>query len=142
MKKVFLTLLAVIITVGVLAGVGFAGYRLGYQQGAQSRSDANVTFVHPFLLEPKDMPMHNFGRGLDRNVERGFGPQGFGMRGGMGFFPPFMFLGRILFWGLIIWFAYWLFTRSGWQLTRKPQPVAESSKAETKETASAEEKGS
>jgi hypothetical protein len=47
------------------------------------------------------------------------------MRGGMGFFSPFMFLGRILFWGLVIWFAYWLFTRSGWPLTRKPQPVSQ-----------------
>ena len=73
--------------------------------------------------------MHNFGRDSDRGFSRGFGPGGFGMRGGMGFFAPLMFLGRILFWGLVIWFAYWLFTKSGWKLSRTPQPV-ESPKVE------------
>jgi hypothetical protein len=73
--------------------------------------------------------MHNFSRDLDRGFGRGFGPGGFGMRGGMmgfGFFGPLMFLGRLLFWALVIWFAYWLFTKSGWQLTRKSQPVVDS----------------
>jgi len=137
MKKVLLTLLAVIVVLGVLAGAGFAGYRLGYQQGAQSTSTSNNTpnnlpFMHGFQFGPQDMPMRNFGRDFDRNFQRGIRPGGFGMRGGMGFgfFAPLMFLGRILFWGLIIWFAYWLFTRSGWLLTRTRQPV-ESPKVET-----------
>ena len=146
MKKVLLTLLAVLVVAGVLAGTGFAGYRIGYRQGTLTTSDgSNVPFVHPFQMSPRDMPMHNFGRDLDRSFDRNFGPQGFGMRGGMGFFAPLMFLGRILFWGLVIWFVYWLFTRSGWQLTRKPQPVSqpvvESPRAETTaETSSSEEK--
>ena len=84
-------------------------------------------FMHPFGFQ--DMPMHNFGRDSDRGFSRGFGPGGFGMHGGMGFFAPLMFLGRILFWGLVIWFAYWLFTKSGWKLSRTPQPV-ESPKVE------------
>ena len=133
MKKVLLTILAVIVVAGVLAGAGFAGYRIGYQQGAHSTLTTNITpndktpFMHPFGFQ--DMPMHNFGRDSDRGFSRGFGPGGFGMRGGMGFFAPLMFLGRILFWGLVIWFAYWLFTKSGWKLSRTPQPV-ESPKVE------------
>jgi hypothetical protein len=129
MKKILLTLLTVIVVAGVLAGVGFAGYRIGYHQGALSTNTNttanNTPFVHP------DVPMHNFGRDFDRNFNRGFGLGGFGMHGGMGFgfFSPLMFLGRILFWGLMIWFIYWLFTKSGWQLTRKSQPV-ESPKVE------------
>lgn len=127
MKKVLLTLLTVIVVAGVLAGAGFAGYRIGYQQGAHSTVTTNATpnnkmpFIHPFGFQ--NMPMHNFGRDLDRDIARGFGPSGFGMRGGMGFLSPLMFLGRILFWALIIWFAYWLFTKSGWKLTRATQPV-------------------
>ena len=133
MKKVLLTILAVIVVAGVLAGAGFAGYRIGYQQGAHSTLTTNTTpndktpFMHPFGFQ--DMPMHNFGRDSDRGFSHGFGPGGFGMRGGMGFFAPLMFLGRILFWGLVIWFAYWLFTKSGWKLSRTPQPV-ESPKVE------------
>ena len=145
MKKVFFTLLAVIVVAGLLAGAGFVGYRIGAQQITRVTSDSkNAPFVHRFQFGQNDMPMHNFGRSPDRNFERGFGPRGFGMRGGMGFFFPFMFLGRILFWGLIILFAYWLFTRSGWQLTRKPQPVsqpvAKSPTVETTEATSSEEK--
>jgi len=137
MKKVLLTLLAVIVIAGALAGAGFAGYHIGYQQSIRSISTTNNTpgntpFMHGYQFGPQDMPMHNFGRDLDRGFGCGFGPNGFGMRGGMGFgfFSPLMFLGRILFWVLIIWFAYWLFTKSGWKLTRTSQPVA-SPKVET-----------
>lgn len=136
MKKVLLTLLAVVVIVGALAGAGFAGYRIGYRQSARVTSTTNnppnnnMPFVHPFGSQ--NMPMHNFGRDFDQGFGRGFGPGGFGMRGGMrfGFLSPLMFLGRILLWALIIWFAYWLFTKSGWKLTRTPQPV-ENPKVET-----------
>lgn len=127
MKKVLLTLLAVIVIAGALGGAGFAGYRIGYQQGAlaSTGNGSNTPFMHDFRVGPQDIPMHNFGRGMDGNFERGSGPGGLRMRGGMifGFFPPLAFLGRILFWGLLAWFVYWLFTKSGWQLTRKAQPV-------------------
>jgi hypothetical protein len=134
MKKVLLILLGIIVTVGVLAGAGFAGYRIGYQQGALANTDGiNVPLMHGFRLNPQDMPMHNFGRDLDRGYNQGFGPNGYMMQGrGMGFFSPLMSLGHIIFWGLVIWFVYWLFTRSGWKLslTRRPVEVA---KAETPE---------
>ncbi len=136
MKKVLLTLLVVIVALGLLAGVGFAGYRIGYRQAALSTSTNtttnNIPYMHGFQFMHPNMPMQNFGRDLDRNFSRGMGFDEFGMRGGrgFGFFTPLMFLGRILFWALIVWFIYWLFTRSGWQFTRKPQPVAAAPKAE------------
>ncbi|MFT3893132.1 MAG: hypothetical protein QM730_16000 [Anaerolineales bacterium] len=139
MKKVLLTLLTVIVALGLLAGAGYAGYRFGYQRAtltANINTPNNTPYMHGFVHP--DVPMQNFGRELDRGFGRGMG---FGMHGGMGFgfFGPLMFLGRILFWGLIIWFAYWLFTRSGWQLTRKaqtvaPAPVVEASASEEKES--------
>lgn len=128
MKKVLLTLLTVVVALGLLAGAGFAGYRFGFQRAALSANTNttpnNTPYMHGFVHP--DMPMQNFGRDFEGGFSRGMEPRGFGMRGGMGFgfFGPLMFLGRILFWGLIIWFVYWLFTRSGWQLTRKTQPVA------------------
>lgn len=127
MKKVLLTLLAVIVILGALGGAGFAGYRIGYRQAAlaSTGNGSNTPFMQDFRVGPQNMPMNEFGRGMDRNFERGIGPGGNRMRGGMmfGFFPPLAFLGRILVWGLGLWFVYWLFTKSGWQLTRKAQPV-------------------
>jgi hypothetical protein len=50
--------------------------------------------------------------------------------GGFGFFRPLLFLVQIAVIGFIVWFFYWLITRSGWRLTRTtqtteppPQPV-------------------
>jgi hypothetical protein len=42
---------------------------------------------------------------------------------GFGIFSLFGLLMRLAVFGLIIWFAYWLFTRSGWRLTRTVQTV-------------------
>ena len=39
--------------------------------------------------------------------------------GGFGFFPFFHFVWNIAVLGLIIWFVYWLFTKSGWRITRE-----------------------
>jgi hypothetical protein len=144
MKKVLLTILAVIVAVGLLAGAGFAGYRIGYRQGALTANTNNsnkTPFMHGFVHP--NMPMQNFGRDFNRGME----PGGFGMRGGMmglGLFGLLAVVGRILFWALVIWFVYWLFTRSGWQLTRKTQPVTTAQKVEAApiETPTPEEKGS
>jgi uncharacterized membrane protein len=121
MKKVLLTLLALVLTVGLLGAAGFAGYQFGYRQGALSTSNGNAQ-VSPLPRNngPRGMPMmpFGFGRGF------GFGPRGFGIirHGGMmgfGFFGPLMLLLRILFWVLVIWVIYLLITRSGWRLTRQ-----------------------
>ena len=131
MKRVFLTLLGIVIVLGVLAGVGFAGYQIGVRQSARISINADE-------LPSVGRPNFDSERGpfaLDRGFERGFDPGfphgGFRMmhrdRGGFGFFGPFMFLGHILFWGLIILLAYWLFTRTGWRLTRTEQTVQQTS---------------
>lgn len=69
------------------------------------------------------MPMHNFGNDFGRDSNRGMRPTGFPMMG-FGFIPPLLFLGRIVMFGLAIWFIYWLFTRSGWRITRTPPAMA------------------
>jgi len=111
MKKVLLTLLAVIVIVGALAGAGFVGYRIGYNQGASG----NVAFAH---MNPSFMPMQRF----DRDFGPGFNTYRMPMmgRGGFGitFLSPFRILWNIAILALIIWFVYWLFTKSGWQITR------------------------
>lgn len=122
MKKVLVTLIAIVLVLGLFAATGYAGYRFGYARGAQGvRATANgdTTRVRPELHPFNDFGprgMHDFG--FDRGFERGFGPRGF-PRMGFGFFSLLMFLGRIAVLALIIWFIYWLFTRSGWRLTRQ-----------------------
>src|SRR5512142_2259374 len=115
MKRVLLSLLAVVLIVGLLGAAGFAGYQFGFRQGALTTSKAN-TQVAPFSGNngPRGFQNRNFGFGFGRQ----FGPRGFGMMrpGGMmgfGFFGPLMFLLRIAFWVLVIWAIYMLVTRSG-----------------------------
>jgi len=128
MKRVLLTLLGIILVVGVLAGAGFAGYRIGYRQAATVSKDGTKQPAprnRDFGLQ--GTPMHNFGNNSDRDFNRGFGPGGFGMRShGMrfGFFPPFMFLVHIAVWGLVIWLAFRLIKGSGWKISRTQQTVA------------------
>ena len=120
MKKVLLSLLVIVIALGLLGATGYAGYRYGFRQGmivASNGTNGNDRSVVPgFGLDPRRMPMHEFG------FQRGFDQGDYGMmgRGGFGFgpFPLFGLLVRLLFWGLIIAGIVWLITRSGWRLTR------------------------
>ena len=131
MKKVFLTLLVVVVVVAALAGAGYWGYRIGYTDGATG-SDNGPFFGRSYHMDPNQMPFHRFeGRGFDRGfgfnqqpMMRPGGYHSFGM--GYGFFSPLRILWNIAILGLIIWFFYWLFTKSGWQITR----AADSSKKE------------
>jgi hypothetical protein len=141
MKKVLLTLLTVVLVLGLFAAAGYAGYRFGFMRGAQMTANGNPSGpqVRPFdNFDRPRMPMHDFGDDFGRGIRRGFGMRGFPMMGmGFGFFSPLMFLGRIVVFALIIWFIYWLFTRSGWRLTRttqitEPQPP-QPTETETKE---------
>ena len=125
MKRVLITLLAVLFALGLLGAAGFAGYRIGFNQGVQVPADGDAPFLGPrgFGIVPHRMPMHNF------EFHRGFGPGGFGMMDrsfgfGFGFFPWFGLLLRLLFWGFLLWAIYLLVTRSGWHLTRTP-PVTQ-----------------
>src|SRR6187431_152355 len=72
MKKVLLTLLAMTLVIGVLAGAGFAGYRVGYDQGARASGNDNT----PSMGRPENpgrdrMPMFNFGRDPNRGFPHG-----------------------------------------------------------------------
>lgn len=123
MRKFLLTLFAIVLTAGVLAGVGFVGYRFGYRQGALVTSSSNGdTNTLPFTrgndFEWKRMPMHNFGNSVDRGFHPGFGPGGFRMVShsrGFGFFSPIRFIVQLAVLGLVIWLAYKLLT--GWRLS-------------------------
>lgn len=132
MKKVLLTLLTIVVVLGLFAAVGFAGYRIGLIRGAQitANGDAPNPQLRPFNnFDRGGMPLPRFGDDLGRG--RGFGMRGFPMMGmGFGAFSLFAFLVRIAVFALIIWFIYWLFSRSGWRLTRtvqttetQPKPV-------------------
>lgn len=125
MKKVLLTLLAVMFVTAGLGAAGFAGYRYGYAQGVQTTSDVNGQPNLPgFSFGPNRMPMHEYG--FDRNFgpERGF-DRGFPMmpggRMGFGLFGPLLFLLQLAFWVFVIWAIYTLVIRSGWRITRTPQ---------------------
>jgi len=127
MKKVLLTILAVIVIVGALAGVGFAGYRIGYVQGAAANGNAPF-FARPDRMNP-NMP------GFRRDFGMWRQPYHTPMmgRGGFGFslFTPFRFLWNIAVLALIIWFVYWLFTQSGWRITRQTTTETETPAAKT-----------
>jgi len=128
MKKVLLTLLGLIVVLGVLAGAGFVGYRIGYNQAARTVSAAKGTAQLPPQNKgfgPQNTPMlRNFDNGIERGFNRGMGPGGFGMMmghgGGFGFFSPFFFLVRIAVWVLVIWLIYMVIKSNGWRLTRQP----------------------
>lgn len=130
MKKVFLTLLAVIVIVGAFAGAGYWGYRIGYANGATG-PDNGPFFARPYHMDPSQMPMYKFGGEFNRDFGFNRHPMmrpgsihGIGM--GYGYFSPFLLLWRVIVIALIIWFVYWLFTKSGWQLTRKTNNDPES----------------
>ena len=117
MKKILLTLLTVVLALGLFGATGYAGYRFGFAQGVQATTTDDTTQLRPLdNFGPRRMPMHGFG--FERSFRRGWGPGSFPMMG-FGFFSPWMFLGRIAVLVLIVGFIYWLFTRSGWRLTRQ-----------------------
>ncbi len=125
MRRIVLSLLAVVVIIVLFAAVGYAGYRYGYAQGAQDApftangDDIPRPGLRPFDdFGPRGIPDRNFG--FDREFQRGFRMRGFPMMG-FGFFSLFRVLVQIAVLGLIVWFAYWLFTRSGYQITRTVQ---------------------
>ena len=131
MKKVLLALLTAVLVIGVLAGAGFAGYRIGYTHGIQASANGDAPLFGRFeRFGPESMPMPRFGKDFDRGFDRGFDydfPRGrlhMMQRGhGFGIFSPFMFLAHIAIWALIIGLIYLLFTRSGLRLSLTKQPV-------------------
>ena len=115
MRRIILSLLTVVVIAGLFAVTGYAGYRLGFARGAQSTANGDETprpGLRPFdEFGPRGMP------GRDFRFDREFGMRGF-HRMRFGLFSPFILLGQLLLIGLIAGLIYWLFTRSGWHLTR------------------------
>jgi uncharacterized membrane protein len=116
MKKVLLTILAVLVVLGTLAGAGFTGYQMGYRNGTGTSGNTPF-FNRSFHMNPDQMPMHRFGNDSGRWSMPYHSPM-MGRGGGFGFFSPLHFLWNIVVIGLIIWFVYWLVTKSGWKITR------------------------
>jgi len=127
MKKVLLTLLTVVVVLGLFAAVGFAGYRFGYMRGAQIAANGGTPNqqLRPFdNFDRPEIPRPRFGDDFGRGFQRGFRFGGGPMMGmGFGIFSLFGLLMRLAVFALILWFIYWLFTRSGWRLTRTVQTV-------------------
>jgi hypothetical protein len=141
MRRFLLTLLAVIVIVGVLAGVGFAGYRYGYQQGAMAASNGD-TVVPPFArgndFGRNRMPMHDFGWGIRPGLHRGFGDFGMmGRGGGFGIFPLYGLLIQLAILGSVVWLVYKLLT--GWRLSLT-RATPESPRVETVQSVESETK--
>lgn len=113
MKKVLFTLLAVIVIVGVLAGSGYAGYRIGYNQGATDSGNLPL-FGRWGHMNPNLMPR------FDGDFGYHMQPYGSPMmgRGNFGFFSLFRLLWNVAILALVVWFVYWLFTKSGWRIVR------------------------
>ena len=128
MKRVLLTLLTIVVVLGLFAATGYAGYRIGLMRGAQITANGGPPNqqIRPFGNFDRRGPLpRSFGDDFGRGMPRGFRFGGFPMMGmGFGIFSLFGFLMRIAVFALIIWFIYWLFTRSGWRLTRTVTPTS------------------
>lgn len=109
-------ILTILLALIILAGVGFAGFRIGVAQGAKLSAADGSAFTFRQLRGFDDgMTRNGFGmHGFDhtRSFWRGFN------RGGFNLFWPFFFLLRVAFFGGVIWLAYTLIKRSGWRLVR------------------------
>ena len=119
MKRILFTLLGIIVVLGLFAVAGYAGYRIGYAQGLHTTINGDATRPNRALGPFDEFHRREIPRfGMDREFQRGFGPGRFPMMG-FGFFSPLRWLMPIAVLALIVFFIYWLFTRSGWRLTRQ-----------------------
>lgn len=117
-KKWIWWTLTIVLTLIVLAGVGFAGVRIGMTQAINLPDGMSFMNGHAYGFNGNDM--HN-----------GFGGKGFdhGGRGGFSFFSPLFGLLHLAVWGGLIWLGYNFVKRSGWQVV-KTAPVVEEKKDE------------
>ncbi len=115
MKRVFLTLLGLVVVIGLFSAVGYAGYRLGFAQGFERAADGDMPRLRPFAdLGPRAprLPDFEFRGGF----RRGFidvPVMGFG------FFILFRLIAWLAVLALVIGLIGGLFARSGWRLVRE-----------------------
>ena len=125
-------ILAVILTLVVLAGVGFAGFRVGLVQGADLSAEELATiFSHGRGTQfngdsPKTGNSSGFDQGHGFDHGHGFDGRGFD-RSGFPFFSPLFGLLRLAVLGGLIWLGYRFVKNSGWKLVKAetPPPAAE-----------------
>src|SRR5688572_28683520 len=127
MKKVILSIIGVVLIIGLFAGAGFAGYRIGYTRGVQASTNGDAPLFSRFeRFGPQKMPMPSFGKDFDRGFDHDF-PRGrfpIMQRGhGSGILYPLMLLSHLALWVLVIGLICVLFTRSGLRLSLTKQPV-------------------
>lgn len=100
----------VLLTLVVLAGVGFIGFRIGVAQGANLTDGMPFAFAHGHGFDGGTMH-DSFGmRGFDH------GRGTFGGRGGFSLFSPIFGLVRLAVLGGLIWLGYTFIKRSGWRV--------------------------
>jgi len=120
--------LGILASLALLAGAGFAGYRIGLMQRAQS-SDNPHAFMFNNMDRFHDKIQGHPGFGGDMSqFHQGnrfdIGRRGFSHSRGL-FFPSIFGLVRIAFWVFLFWLTYMIFTRSGWRLVRESPPKVE-----------------
>lgn len=136
--------LAVLLTLVVLAGVGFAGFRVGLAQGADlTAEELSTIFSHGrgSGFENDGAPKAGDNRDFDHGhgFDRGHGSDGRGFdrggRGGFSFFSPLFGLLKLAVLGGLVWLGYRFVKSSGWRLvkTEPPAPVAETPSAADEE---------
>lgn len=123
--------LAVLLALVVLAGVGFAGFRIGMMQNVNLSDGTNFGW-HSF---DGNSP-HGFGHNM-RGFDHG---RDFGGRGGFSFFSPIFGLIRLAIFGGLIWLGYTLVKKSGWRVVNvnATQSASAPAPAVVEETPSAE----
>ena len=130
-------ILAVLLALVVVAGVGFTGFRIGMMQSANLPDGMNFGW-HSFdgnSPNGDNSEMRGFSHGHD------FGGRGFnrGGRGGFSFFSPIFGLIRLAVLGGLIWLGYTFVKRSGWRVVNvNANQAAAPAQAAVEETPSAQ----
>ncbi len=121
MKKWIGFTLGVVLTLGALAAVGWAGYHVGFAQGARSVAQNTRDRPQEFPRPP------GFDKDFNRTgpdfSEKGFDFHGFDRRHrGIPSFLPIRGLVRATVLGLLLLSVYVIYRKSGWQFVRTNLP--------------------
>lgn len=120
-KKWIWWTLTIVLTLIVLAGVGFAGFRVGVLQAVNLPDDMSFMHGHARGFDGNDMHNGFGGKGFDH------GGRDFGGRSGFPFFSPLFGLLHLAVIGGLIWLGYTFVKRSGWRVVNvnaNQQPAA------------------
>lgn len=135
--------LAVVLTLVVLAGVGLAGVRVGMMKSA-ALADGTLPNWHSSDEMQKfngDFPHGDNSnmRGFDHGHDFGGRSSNRGGRDGFSFFSPIFGLIRLAVLGGLIWLGYTFVKRSGWRLVNVNANQAAPTEAVVEETPAAKE---